>query len=196
MNIDFKLKEYYKKYLKEIRNVKESSVKHYIGAINTISKYLVEKEKIKQSVYEIIDLEEILSLRDYLYQDKDFIEKDIKGNRMYSVGLNHYCRFVSGEGFDKLKESMYLLDTVIPIQEKITAQTKQYKRSSIIKKQSIEAADYMCELNNAHTTFISASTKHQYMEGHHAIPLMKQDLFCNSLDVYANIVCLCPICHR
>lgn len=34
------------------------------------------------------------------------------------------------------------------------------------------------------------------MEGHHIIPMKKQESFNTSLDVYANIVCLCPTCHR
>ena len=34
------------------------------------------------------------------------------------------------------------------------------------------------------------------MEAHHLIPLNAQDDFDNSLDVDANIVCLCPNCHR
>lgn len=32
--------------------------------------------------------------------------------------------------------------------------------------------------------------------GHHAIPIKEQGHFDVSLDVYANIICLCPICHR
>ena len=34
------------------------------------------------------------------------------------------------------------------------------------------------------------------MEGHHAIPMRYQGKFGKSLDVYANVICLCPICHR
>jgi 5-methylcytosine-specific restriction protein A len=34
------------------------------------------------------------------------------------------------------------------------------------------------------------------MEAHHLIPLSTQDYFEYSLDVDANIVCLCPTCHR
>ena len=34
------------------------------------------------------------------------------------------------------------------------------------------------------------------MEGHHLLPLSQQHNFTTSLDVYANIICLCPICHR
>ena len=35
-----------------------------------------------------------------------------------------------------------------------------------------------------------------YMESHHAIPMKLQPNFGKSLDVYANVVCLCPICHK
>ena len=28
------------------------------------------------------------------------------------------------------------------------------------------------------------------------IPMKKQPVFNTSLDLYANIVCLCPVCHR
>ena len=28
------------------------------------------------------------------------------------------------------------------------------------------------------------------------IPMKKQQTFSTSLDVYANVVCLCPVCHR
>lgn len=34
------------------------------------------------------------------------------------------------------------------------------------------------------------------MAAHHLIPLSTQDYFDFSLDIDANIVCLCPNCHR
>lgn len=34
------------------------------------------------------------------------------------------------------------------------------------------------------------------MEGHHLIPLKQEDNFSFSLDIEANIVALCPHCHR
>jgi 5-methylcytosine-specific restriction protein A len=34
------------------------------------------------------------------------------------------------------------------------------------------------------------------MEAHHIIPLKLQERFSSSLDVYANLISLCPICHR
>lgn len=62
--------------------------------------------------------------------------------------------------------------------------------------QVIEDSDYLCVIDSVHTTFSSASTGWNFVEGHHIIPLGRQDKFQYSLDVYANIVNLCPICHR
>ena len=47
------LKEYYIRYLKQVRGNSDSSVNHYIGALQTISKYLVERGKIVNTIYEI-----------------------------------------------------------------------------------------------------------------------------------------------
>ncbi len=57
-------------------------------------------------------------------------------------------------------------------------------------------ADFKCEIDNKHMTFIAENTGKPYMEGHHAIPISLQDHFEHSLDVYANIICMCPICHK
>ena len=64
------------------------------------------------------------------------------------------------------------------------------------KEQALEFAQYKCEVDSGHITFIAAATMKPYMEGHHAVPMKEQNNFDVSLDVYANIVCLCPICHR
>jgi 5-methylcytosine-specific restriction protein A len=45
-------------------------------------------------------------------------------------------------------------------------------------------------------TFIARSTGQAYMEGHHLIPMKYQSQFDCGIDVYANVVCLCPTCHR
>ncbi|MBQ2434445.1 MAG: hypothetical protein II266_08430, partial [Clostridia bacterium] len=57
-------------------------------------------------------------------------------------------------------------------------------------------AGYLCEQDPTHMTFIARSTGRAYMEGHHLLPLKHQSQFDCSIDIYANVVCLCPICHR
>ena len=47
------LKDYYIRYLKLVRGNSDSSVNHYLGALQTISKYLVQKGKLVSTIYEI-----------------------------------------------------------------------------------------------------------------------------------------------
>lgn len=190
------LREYYIRYLRDIRGSKESTVNHYLGALNTISRYLVEKNKVLESIYEIEDLGELEIVRTYLYSQPDFVEKDERGNRMYSAGLNNYVRFAEGEELKNVGRQAECLDIVVPVSRLEMTSVTAWRRNGIIKKQSIEMANYTCEINSEHETFIAESTHKRYMEGHHAIPMKNQSSFSVSLDVYANIVCLCPICHR
>ncbi len=190
------LMTYYIKYLKEIRKLSDSSIKHYQEALRYISKYLSEKQLLKESIYEIQDLGQLEVIRTYLHNDNDFIALDKRGHQMYSSGLNNYYRFACGLGFSNISQQIEIMDAVVPVVEKKIVTSETWSRSSIIKVQVIEAAGYQCEVNPAHTTFTAKSTGHPYMEGHHALPMKFQEKFSNSLDVYANIVCLCPVCHR
>jgi 5-methylcytosine-specific restriction protein A len=61
---------------------------------------------------------------------------------------------------------------------------------------AIEKADFKCENDVLHETFISSSTDHQFVEAHHLIPMEFQDDFEASIDVPENIISLCPNCHR
>ena len=84
----------------------------------------------------------------------------------------------------------------MPVKDIKKAKKNIVSRSTIIKTQAIKSAKYTCEIDKRHQTFIAKSSGNPYMEGHYAIPMMKQRHFENSLDIYANVVCLCPICHR
>lgn len=75
---------------------------------------------------------------------------------------------------------------------------KTYPRSKVIQQQALERANYKCEINPEHTTFISKYSEKPFMEAHHLIPGAYTDsgLFEYSLDHIANVVCLCPNCHK
>ena len=130
-----------------------------------------------------------------LYSNPDFIALNKRGHQMYSAGFNNYYKFASGQGVAGIHEQIEALDLNIPVPERRAANVETWGRSSIIKIQSIETADYKCEVNPEHNTFTSESTGHPYMEGHHLLMMKYQEKFDSSL-VYANIVCRCPICHR
>lgn len=193
---EYVLLTYYAEYLKKIRKVSDSTIKHYQQAMRYISKFLVEKEKIKQSIYEIQNLDELVIIKEYLYSEPEFIELDTRGHRMYSAGVNNYFKFANGKGFENIHQQIGVMDIEIPATNKQLLVVDTWRRSSIIKMQSIESAGYECEVNPTHVTFTAKSTGMPYMEGHHALPMKCQDRFKSSLDIYANIVCLCPTCHR
>lgn len=69
------------------------------------------------------------------------------------------------------------------------------------KKSSNDAiliADFKCEVNEKHKSFISKKSGKQYVEAHHLIPLSyyNDENFKYDIDVSSNIVCLCPNCHK
>lgn len=71
-----------------------------------------------------------------------------------------------------------------------------YPRDSRKVEKSISQVDYICEYDIEHRFFNSAINNKNYVEGHHIIPLEFQDEFEEySLDVCANIVSLCVVCH-
>lgn len=85
--------EYFVAYLKTIRKLSRSSVKHYLDAIKKISSILKEKQLINDSLYEIVDLDRLDEIRDLLRQDDYFVALDSQGHQMYSSGFNNYYRF-------------------------------------------------------------------------------------------------------
>ncbi len=118
------------------------------------------------------------------------------GHNMYSSSFNRFYEFVQEDvGFFQTR--IHELDMVapVPVQTTVAGGTR-YQRNQIFVSQVLESADYRCEHDAKHVTFTSAATLRPYMEGHHLIPMSRQSEFGTSLDVYANIVCLCPTCHR
>ena len=188
---------YYEKYMQDILGLSDSSVAHYTQALRKISQMLVQREKLEETIYEIQDIGELEVIKTYLFNDPEFIDLNNKGHNMYSAGLNNYLKFAYGEGFSNVGEDkIQLLDIELPVPDKKVSEISARTRSSIIKLQAVETAGYCCEFDASHTTFTAKSTGHPYMEGHHALPMKYQDKFSHSLDVYANVVCFCPICHR
>ena len=184
------------KYLKQVRKLSDSSVNHYTQALRRISQILRKHSKISESIYELKDIGELTVVMEYINTVPEYIALNNRGNNMYSAGLNNYFRFASGEDMFGKKDVLKTLDTELPVGEKVKIVHEEWKRSSIIKVQTLETAEYKCEIDSTHKTFTAKNTGKQYMEGHHAIPMKCQSKFSKSIDVYANVICLCPICHR
>ncbi|WP_017212204.1 HNH endonuclease [Clostridium beijerinckii] len=75
---------------------------------------------------------------------------------------------------------------------------KIYVRDARIGKRALQLANFQCELDSEHEAFISNTNSENYVEAHHLIPIKYyySDEFKYSIDNEANIVALCPNCHR
>lgn len=190
------LKEYFQRYILDIRGCKQSTAKHYIDALTFISKMLRDKKLVTKDIFEVGSLEQLDMLWEILRKDPDFIQLNKRGHSMYSAGFNNYRKFASGQDFHKIHDKFTIIDKPMAVEKTNTMEYQVWKRSGILRTQTIEYASYSCEMDEGHKTFLAASNHKPYMEAHHIIPLHLQDSFQYSLDVYANLICLCPICHR
>ena len=155
-----------------------------------------DRHLVQRDIYEVGSIEQLHDLWDIVMQDESFQKMNVRGHNMYSAGFHRYDEFVQGHGFDELAKRLPALDVPMAVAEPARIEYKVWKRSGILRAQTIEAAHYQCELHPEHRTFIAEHTHKPYMEVHHIIPMNQQEAFGHSLDVYANVICLCPNCHR
>ena len=73
---------------------------------------------------------------------------------------------------------------------RLTSRKVRYAVNAIVE------ANYLCEVDVNHETFIRKTNDKPYSEAHHLIPLKFQKYFEYPLDVPANIISLCSNCHN
>lgn len=85
--------EKFRKWLEKNLNSKEITKKKYFDAINIISNEMTGWGFDNLDIYSLNETQ----LIDKVMSSKGFIEKDKRGNRMYSAALNHYKKFLISE---------------------------------------------------------------------------------------------------
>ncbi|MDQ0171217.1 HNH endonuclease [Paenibacillus tundrae] len=84
-----------------------------------------------------------------------------------------------------------------PAQKTVFNGRENFSRNARIAVEALMEATFKCEVNHLHYTFISKKHRQPYVEAHHLVPMKFQDRFpLASLDTHANVVSLCPNCHR
>ena len=87
----------------------------------------------------------------------------------------------------------------VPREKPELIETKHGKRYKRDKQRSINAlhrANYSCEYDVTHKSFLRKSANVNYTESHHLVPMAFQEQFSVTLDTEANIVSLCSNCHN
>ncbi|MCA1011463.1 hypothetical protein [Halobacillus halophilus] len=201
-------------YLEAQAKLKPYSIGRYAGAIDTISSELEDYGLQGKNLYNLYDSAFI----DIILSNPEFIKKNNKGNRMYSTALKHFKRYIEQYNSkdlqaELLKEELdfeqYLhkkpdKDNIRNIVDKpndkpthkAVSNRKVWYRNPRYASEAVADANYLCEVNSGHQHFVSKFNQRNYVEAHHLIPIAFQDHFDCSLDIHANIVSLCLICHK
>lgn len=129
--------------------------------------FYVDVRRIKQSVIEEINKEDETRLLEF----------------------NKYANFDSYNGVCGYKLIPQEKNCYLSVKEKIIRNRKKAENALLI-------ADFKCEIDKKHITFVRKNQNVPYMEAHHLVPLAYADLFRCSLDVEENIVSLCSTCHN
>jgi 5-methylcytosine-specific restriction protein A len=132
---------------------------------------------------EYIEKDKVSELKE-LY--KSFINKEFQWKDSFQLHDREFGPKGAHNIVDKPKE----LETMT------THERTAYKRDRSVVENSLYDAGYICEGECENDLFLRTDGKTTYTEGHHLIPLCFQPSFKYSLDVEANVVSLCPRCHR
>lgn len=87
----------FKEWLDKNKKLKQSSIEKYIGAIRTISKDLSKELGSDIKIYDILDIKEFNKIYELYYDNTKLMNKNKKGNNMYSNGLNCYKEFLENQ---------------------------------------------------------------------------------------------------
>ena len=113
-------------------------------------------------------------------------------NKDEKISLMEFNEFAS---FDAAKSGIYYKRT--PQKKNIYSSVQEkIERSRKTAENALILAEFKCEINNEHFTFIRKNQNVPYTEAHHLVPLAYSELFSCSLDVEENIVSLCSTCHN
>lgn len=142
--------------------------------IKTVSEVL--SEAINSGLDNAAEVPEETDVADYIYQEE--------------------IDAVTEDSLDT-PEEVYEAKTFDP-SEMVGRNSSRPKTNPRIAKAELKKNEYKCFFDTAeesHKTFETPSGQN-YVEAHHIIPLAQQSKFPNMLDTKANIVPLCPNCHR
>ena len=181
------------------KHLSPASVNHYGEvALSKINQFIHKINSSYDTIFDIASFSQLQTIYQTILLDPEFQDLDKRGNRMYSAGLNRYMEFANGAQFVQKASSIPLLDTKEPVKYTTSVLEQHVPTRDRIKIIQLElASNYTCQIDLNHKSFlVPTPQKHPYMEGHHIIPLSQQADFQYSLDCYANIIVLCPTCHR
>lgn len=170
-------------------DINDQMTKHGFKKYKLTSEAIILLEQISKNIREENDD----TLNSEVKTEKETFHKKIeyKNNILDDI----YDELYIAESNNLRPETLLdVLDLPEPLANEYSQNSK--KRDAQKAANAKAKANYLCEFNDEHHTFKSKTTQENYVEAHHLIPMQLQPKFFYSLDIEANIVALCPICHR
>jgi 5-methylcytosine-specific restriction enzyme A len=207
-------KETFAKWLGTHTDLQEYAIKRYSRAIETLSLELEDFGLQRINLFNLTDITFI----DTILSNPEFNKKNDKGHRMYSTALKHFKKYIEYSYESELQAELfkeeqefekYLTENPTDVSRaniedkpkdkpnyRSVNSKKVWSRNPKYASEAVADADYLCEFVNQHKHFISKFNQKNYVEAHHLIPMQFQDQFECSLDIHANIVSICLVCHK
>ncbi|MGL6057870.1 MAG: HNH endonuclease [Culicoidibacterales bacterium] len=198
-------------------NTKKLKNARYSRILETVMADLREHYPYYESVhiFSIATATEIERMKEDYLAVPTLAEKDKSGNRYYTAAINRYIEYLKQKEilvYYEEYEQKHLNDFLSPIMEsKVTYKGQKklkpepvidepgnsiYPRDPVIAANAVKFANYQCEIDTNHPSFIRRTNGENYTESHHLIPMAVQEDFEYSLDVEENVVSLCSNCHN
>lgn len=191
-NSELTNKHFFELYLTNILKKSKKTLQNYSSAINTISKDMSNLYDSDINIYDISNPDVVCEIKESYLTTEFLKEKNIRGNNMYTASLNAYNKFLYSQPIVNSINYKPKAKGKFKIEKGI----KKWNRNPLIVSNVLSNNNYVCEYDSSHKFFISKKTSHNYVEGHHLIPMSLQDSYIYSLDTEANIISLCPVCHK
>ena len=184
--------------LKFLPNYRENGTQRYWSVLfrghyreDGLFEWQVKPELVKALEIAYPELRLDLKLIETIKKDKKALTNEIEADNEAHLELSSN---------DNVTKSDFKEFVGIPREKPELVETKLGKRYKRDKQRSINAlhrANYLCEYNPKHETFLRKSVNVNYTESHHLVPMAFQDCFPNAtLDTESNIVSLCSNCHN
>lgn len=146
-----------------------------LDSYESIEKY--NRTLVKSIIYENIGVFQEIYYNVLNINEENNIEDVISENE-----INSFSEIEGPEPRDDIEEN----------------ESRHYRSAHFKKEKAKRKAGYLCELGarNKCQYFTSRASNKNYVEAHHLIQMEFSNDFENSIDVIANLISLCPNCHR
>lgn len=150
---------------------------------------------------------------DYNYNIDDVLDKLPKLDNQFA-NLKKFVDYANGKALFQIHTAIIPVEDTIDSDDDLeniddihrkpergidSAGRKRFKTQKKIRDSVLEKANYICNCNDSKHFYFESIDLHNYVEGHHVVPMNRQEEYYFddniNLDIPNNIVPLCPNCH-